>query len=387
MEAIATLTRESDHVQRTIAYLLSQKLAKFDHHRVLFKRSAQLPGGKRSKKSRQKYELRRFGEQTMDLFDAHTSKLVDHECDIVYDLAITRIEFEAMLGYIAESAEQYIEVHNSLLRAKAKGQRTKTFSKTLKELERNWSISPKAAYGVFQIVLRRLNAAREIYSKVFRAYARLLLNTATSGNEANRIDTIQDGSQGLWYAIQSFDHNSASALSTYARWWIRQQTTHRAKRAFHPIRPSPNLWAQTVVYERAKRLHESKYGSLEPDEIPAGLNLNQEQVDVIKEHQQLMSVSSLDTLISAENQEREGAQLTVQAALGDYDKQLEREEETNHKNLIDQLLSKLDPLTQRIICLHFGLWHQGKSQQLNKKKVLDERTRQLLMQTFKSTSQ
>jgi DNA-directed RNA polymerase sigma subunit (sigma70/sigma32) len=387
METIITLLGECDHVQHAIVTLAVDKLCRLDHHRVIFKRSSTLPPRRSSnKKARQQFEDRRFLEQAMDIADGYTSRDLDFQAKVVNDLALTRYEFCSILDGMDEVAAEYIEAHNSCVSKRKLKQSTKKEKALMTEIEDTWGLHRLAAYGVFQMVLKRITAIRHLHQQVFNAYARLLLGVANStSNPEHRMDTIQDGASGLWYAIASYDHVSPNAFSVHAKWWIRQQVLHKMKIAFSAIKPSVGLWQHSQAVDKTKRQHEIKYGTLATDEIPVNVTLSPQQLDAVNKHQHIMQVTSLDALVHLDgNVDKDAGSLTVQSALSDQDRQAELSDTEERTATIQDLLSVFDPVTKRLMCFHFGLWDYLRDQKLDKTLVLRERIRQLTAHTLRS---
>lgn len=390
MEAVMVLLAESDHIQTSIANIAVDKVAKLDHHRVLFKRSATLPLRKgTSQKVRKNFEMRRLLEQTMDIADGYTAKDVPFQTSVVLDLALTRSEFEGMLCSTDDVARQYIKAHDSIIRKRKMRPRQNTDKEreVMKDIEEMWNISRYAAYGVFRMVLKRLEGVRAIYSKVFNAYARLLVGVANAtSNREHILDTVQDGAPGLWYAISSYDHNSPSALAAYARWWIRQQALHHMKIAFNMIKPSLGLWQQGLSYEKVRQSHETKYGSLGHDEVPTAASLTPQQLEVVMRHKQVLQVTSLDATVNVDGSDKDVSSITVNSSLGDQEQQEDLRDSAEKQQVVKDLLQNFDPMTRRLVCFHFGLWEYLEEQNLPKVEVLRERIRQITASTLQGNT-
>lgn len=106
----------------------------------------------------------------------------------------------------------------------------------------NIKISVIEDYLVYQdkvskSVAKNIREIKKIRSTILKKNQRLIYSVVKKYNkdDETEIDLLQEGSLGLIYAIDMFNHKADIKFSTYATWWIRQYISKNISRYESPV--------------------------------------------------------------------------------------------------------------------------------------------------------
>ena len=207
------------------------------------------------------------------------------------------------------------------------------------EEERELAI--RCAKGDDEALRQMVNSNLRLVVAIAREYA---------GRGVPLLDLIQEGSIGLITAAKKFDYTLEYRFSTYASKWIRQRITKSLMGEAGMIRVPHYTGEHMRKLTTAKAALQSETGR-EPsvEELALYTGFSQERVEEL-----LMlspEICSLDTPVGEDGENTMGTMLPGDEELEPQAVVIRQE----MKQLLDELLARLDPRQQQILAMRFGM--------------------------------
>jgi RNA polymerase primary sigma factor len=113
---------------------------------------------------------------------------------------------------------------------------------------------------VYDLVIKAQNGDKEAKNKLVNHNIKLVISIAKKyiGNGVEMDDLIQEGTFGLYTAIERFDISKGFKFSTYANWWIKQSIISAIHQYGRNIRIPTNKYEEIQKYKATYKLLYSK---------------------------------------------------------------------------------------------------------------------------------
>lgn len=200
--------------------------------------------------------------------------------------------------------------------------------------------------------------AREI---LVRAYLRYVVNTALRHLRRGMpfLDLIQEGTIGLFTAIEKFDVSRGVRLYHYSHWWISQAITRAINDKGNLIRIPVHMHEQIRQYQK-QVLSLVHLLNRMPDrfEISHMLDIPLEKVDAI-EYALMLKLESIDDELDGTQHlaEQEEETLSYAEIVDDGESSLDDWiEKVDLRVQMQAALERLNPRAQEIIAMRYGLY-------------------------------
>ncbi|RNB79686.1 sigma-70 family RNA polymerase sigma factor [Brevibacillus panacihumi] len=201
----------------------------------------------------------------------------------------------------------------------------------------------------------------EARETLVRAYLRYVVNTALRHLRRGMpfLDLIQEGTIGLFTAIEKFDVSRGVRLYHYSHWWISQAITRAINDKGNLIRIPVHMHEQIRQYQK-QVLSLVHLLNRMPDrfEISHMLDIPLEKVDAI-EYALMLKLESIDDELDGTQHlaEQEEETLSYAEIVDDGESSLDDWiEKVDLRVQMQAALERLNPRAQEIIAMRYGLY-------------------------------
>lgn len=201
----------------------------------------------------------------------------------------------------------------------------------------------------------------EARERLVRAYLRYVVSTALRHLKKGMpfLDLIQEGTIGLFTAIDKFDVNRGVRLYHYSHWWISQAISRSISDKGRLIRIPVHMHEQIRQYQkRVLQLANLLHRYPDRNELAASLDIPLEKVDAI-EAAIMMRMESLDEQLydCFDEIQRDEELLSYAEVVDDGETSIEDHvEKVDLKTQMLAALARLNPRAQEIIAMRYGLY-------------------------------
>jgi RNA polymerase primary sigma factor len=226
----------------------------------------------------------------------------------------------------------------------------------LAEIEQRYRTSAHEIKRSYHVVVISEREANEAKNELVQANLRLVVSIARkyTNRGLQFLDLIQEGNIGLMKAVEKFEYHRGHKFSTYATWWIRQAITRAIADQARTIRVPVHMIESLNKIARATRTLVQELGR-EPttEEIANRIGLPPGKVRKILRVAQ--DPISLETPIGEDEGNHLGDFIEDLASPNPIDLVVAN----NLREVIDEVLKKLNPREEKVIKMRFGLDDDG----------------------------
>ena len=204
-----------------------------------------------------------------------------------------------------------------------------------------------------KILEEGLEARNKLATANLRLVVSIAKNYAGRSRDLSLLDLVQEGSEGLYKAVDKFEPQRGFKFSTYATWWIKQSIVRGLADKSRTIRIPVHMSETTQRYQKAMVQLEKDLGRTPTvQEVATELGIDQEKVYMIRRISQ--DIVQLERPLGGDNEE---GNTRISDTVEDHDQ--ETQEKMVSKDILrDQvqgILRDLSPRERQVIEMRHGL--------------------------------
>ncbi len=230
------------------------------------------------------------------------------------------------------------------------------------------------------ILLAAAKARDRLACSNLRLVVSIAKNYAARSRDLNLLDLVQEGTNGLYKAVDGFEHERGYKFSTYATWWIKQAVTRALADKSRTIRIPVHMSETISRYQRIMVQMEQDLGRPPTvQEIAVEMEVDPEKINMIRRVGQ--DVIQLERPLGGGSSDDDATKIADVIE----DKEQESPDSISARNILKQqiqeILCDLSAKERKIIELRHGMAEDGVQytlEQIGQKfDVTRERVRQI----------
>ena len=202
-----------------------------------------------------------------------------------------------------------------------------------------------------------LNEGLEARNKLATANLRLVVsiakNYAGRSRDLSLLDLVQEGSEGLYKAVDKFEPQRGFKFSTYATWWIKQSIVRGLADKSRTIRIPVHMSETTQRYQKAMVQLEKDLGRTPTvQEVATELGIDPEKVYMIRRISQ--DIVQLERPLSSNDEE---GNTRISDTVEDHDQETQEKIVSKDilKDQVQEILKDLSTRERQVIAMRHGL--------------------------------
>lgn len=224
-----------------------------------------------------------------------------------------------------------------------------------------------------------LEARNKLATANLRLVVSIAKNYAGRSRDLSLLDLVQEGSEGLYKAVDKFEPQRGFKFSTYATWWIKQSIVRGLADKSRTIRIPVHMSETTQRYQKAMVQLEKDLGRTPTvQEVATELGIDQEKVYMIRRISQ--DIVQLDRPLGGGGDEEGNTRISDTVEDTDQETQEKIVSKDILKDQVQIILGDLSEREKKVIEMRHGLKDgiQHTLEQIGEElKVTRERVRQI----------
>ena len=204
-----------------------------------------------------------------------------------------------------------------------------------------------------KILEEGLEARNKLATANLRLVVSIAKNYAGRSRDLSLLDLVQEGSEGLYKAVDKFEPQRGFKFSTYATWWIKQSIVRGLADKSRTIRIPVHMSETTQRYQKAMVQLEKDLGRTPTvQEVATELGIDQEKVYMIRRISQ--DIVQLERPLGGNEEE---GNTRISDTVEDHDQETQEKMVSKDilKDQVQGILKDLSPRERQVIEMRHGL--------------------------------
>lgn len=205
-----------------------------------------------------------------------------------------------------------------------------------------------------KVLKEGLEARNKLATANLRLVVSIAKNYAGRSRDLSLLDLVQEGSEGLYKAVDKFEPQRGFKFSTYATWWIKQSIVRGLADKSRTIRIPVHMSETTQRYQKAMVQMEKDLGRTPTvQEIATELGIDQEKVYMIRRISQ--DIVQLERPLGGGGDEDGNTRISDTVEDHDQETQEKMVSKDILRDQVQGILKDLSPRERQVIEMRHGL--------------------------------
>ena len=205
-----------------------------------------------------------------------------------------------------------------------------------------------------KILEEGLEARNKLATANLRLVVSIAKNYAGRSRDLSLLDLVQEGSEGLYKAVDKFEPQRGFKFSTYATWWIKQSIVRGLADKSRTIRIPVHMSETTQRYQKAMVQLEKDLGRMPTvQEVATELGIDPEKVYMIRRISQ--DIVQLERPLGGSGDEEGNTRISDTVEDHDQETQEKIVSKDILKDQVQGILKDLSPRERQVIEMRHGL--------------------------------